>query len=97
MITLHRLGQATEPFQLNPDMVVTVESTPDTVISLATGSKVVVAETPEQVAAAIHSDRADVLGAAMARRSAMRREASSSAIRREQPRLSAVEDTPGQG
>ncbi len=51
MITLNRLGHSDEPFQLNPDMVVTVESTPDTVITLATGAKVVVAETPEQVAA----------------------------------------------
>ncbi len=46
MITLHRLGHSDEPFQLNPDMIVTVESTPDTVITLATGAKVVVAETP---------------------------------------------------
>ena len=38
-----------EPFQLNPDMIVTVESTPDTVITLATGAKIVVAETPEEV------------------------------------------------
>ena len=48
MITLNRLGHSDEPFQLNPDMIVTVESTPDTVITLATGAKVVVAETPER-------------------------------------------------
>ena len=47
MITLNRLGHSDEPFQLNPDMIVTVESTPDTVITLATGAKVVVAETPD--------------------------------------------------
>ena len=41
-------------------MIVTVESTPDTVIALATGAKVVVAETPEEVAAAVHAYRADV-------------------------------------
>ena len=46
MITLNRLGHSDEPFQLNPDMIVTVESTPDTVIALATGAKVVVAESP---------------------------------------------------
>jgi len=28
MITLNRLGHSDEPFQLNPDMIVTVESTP---------------------------------------------------------------------
>src|SRR5271165_6252199 len=53
MITLNRLGHSDEPFQLNPDMIVTVESTPDTVITLATGAKVVVAETPDQVAPAV--------------------------------------------
>ncbi len=59
MITLNRLGHSDEPFQLNPDMIVTVESTPDTVITLATGAKVVVAETPEEVAAAVHAYRAE--------------------------------------
>ncbi len=48
MITLHRLGHTDEPFQLNPDLIVTVESTPDTVVTLATTAKVVVAESPER-------------------------------------------------
>ena len=68
MITLRRLGHSDEPFQLNPDMIVTVESTPDTVISLATGAKVVVGETPEEVAAAVRAYRADVLSEAFRRR-----------------------------
>ncbi len=68
MITLNRLGHSDEPFQLNPDMVVTVESTPDTVITLATGAKVVVAETPQEVAAALHAYRADVLSEALRKR-----------------------------
>ncbi len=68
MITLNRLGHSDEPFQLNPDMVVTVESTPDTVITLATGAKVVVAETPEEVAAALHAYRAGVLSEALRNR-----------------------------
>ena len=49
MITLHRLGRST-PFDLNDDLIVTVEATPDTVISLANGNKVVVSESPEEVA-----------------------------------------------
>ena len=68
MITLNRLGHSDEPFQLNPDMIVTVESTPDTVITLATGAKVVVDETPEEVAAEVHAYRAAVLGDAFRRR-----------------------------
>ena len=94
MITLNRLGHTNEPFQLNPDMIVTVESTPDTVIGLATGVKVVVAETPEQVAAAVHSYRADVLAEAFRRRAAPAR-TSAPAPHREPPRLTAVEDEPG--
>ncbi|HUB73342.1 MAG TPA: flagellar FlbD family protein [Solirubrobacteraceae bacterium] len=93
MITLNRLGHTNEPFQLNPDMIVTVESTPDTVIGLATGAKVVVAETPEEVAAAVRSYRADVLAEAFRRRGAPQR--SSSSPHREPPRLTAVEDEPG--
>jgi uncharacterized protein YlzI (FlbEa/FlbD family) len=44
MITLHRLGIRSEELQLNPDLITTVEAHPDTVITLATGAKVVVCE-----------------------------------------------------
>jgi len=91
MITLNRLGHSDEPFQLNPDMIVTVEANPDTVITLATGAKVVVAETPEQVAGAVHGHRAAVLSDALRRRSAER---PPGPARRDPPRLSAVEDEP---
>jgi flagellar protein FlbD len=93
MITLNRLGHSDEPFQLNPDMIVTVESTPDTVIALATGAKIVVAETPEQVGAAVHAYRVDIMSDALRRRSA-KRQAPSPAAHRDPPRLSAVEDEP---
>jgi len=93
MITLNRLGHSDEPFQLNPDMIVTIESTPDTVITLATGAKVVVAEGPEDVAAAVHSYRAEVLSDALRRRGGLRGP-STAPPRPGQPRLSAVEDTP---
>ena len=93
MITLNRLGHSDEPFQLNPDMIVTVESTPDTVITLATGAKVVVAETPAEVAAAVHAYRADVLGDAFRRRRARRAAVAAPApSTRDPPHLSAVED-----
>jgi flagellar protein FlbD len=91
MITLHRLGQSDEPFQLNTDMIVTVESTPDTVIALATGAKVVVSETPEEVAAAIGAYRALVMSEALRRR---RPERGSPSGSRDTGRLSAVEDPP---
>jgi flagellar protein FlbD len=100
MITLNRLGHSDEPFQLNPDMIVTVEANPDTVITLATGAKVVVAETPEEVAAAVHAHRTAVMSDALRRRSDPRTPPQGAppptpAPRGEPPRLSAVEDTPG--
>jgi uncharacterized protein YlzI (FlbEa/FlbD family) len=93
MITLNRLGHSDEPFQLNPDMIVTVESTPDTVIALATGAKVVVAETPEEVAAAVSAYRATIMSDALRRRRPERGPSLTTA-QRESARLSAVEDTP---
>jgi len=75
MISLHRLGHKLEPFRLNPDLIVTVEATPDTVITLATGAKIVVAETPERVAKEVRNYRVDVLAAALGRRHEQRRDA----------------------
>ena len=94
MIDLTRLGHSHEPFQLNPDMIVTVESTPDTVITLATGNKIVVTETPTEVAEAVRADRAEVLGEALARRRA-RRPPPPPGPGREPPRLTAVDDDAG--
>jgi flagellar protein FlbD len=97
MITLNRLGHDDEPFQLNADMIVTVESTPDTVITLATGAKVVVAESPEEVAAAVHELRASVLAEAFRRRGRAggpSSQAPPAGVPREGGHLSAVEDDP---
>jgi flagellar protein FlbD len=94
MITLNRLGHTDEPFQLNTDMIVTIESTPDTVITLATGAKVVVAETPTEVVAAVHEYRVEVLADAFKRRGAAVRASPLAPVHRSPPRLSAVEDEP---
>ena len=68
MITLHRLGHKLELFHLNPDLIVTVEGHPDTVITLATGTKIVVAETPQRVCQAVRAYRVEILAGAMKRR-----------------------------
>lgn len=68
MISLHRLGHQAEEFHLNPDLIVTVEANPDTVITLTTGTKVVVAEAPERVVEEIRAYRVDVLSGALSRR-----------------------------
>ena len=59
MIELHRLGQA-EPFQLNPDLIVTVEACPDTVVTLATGARILVCEDPDTITRAILRWKSDV-------------------------------------
>jgi flagellar protein FlbD len=69
MIELHRLG-APGVFHLNPDLVVFVEANPDTTIRLATGAKVVVAESVEAVVAAVREWRASVMAGALLRTNA---------------------------
>jgi flagellar protein FlbD len=61
MITLHRLAHYDEPFQLNPDLIATVDSVPDTILALTNGKRVLVEESPEEVADAIREWRASVL------------------------------------
>ena len=65
MIRLHRLSARAEVFYLNPDLIVAIDSTPDTVVTLTTHQKLLVADTPEDVVAAIHAWRASILAAAM--------------------------------
>jgi uncharacterized protein YlzI (FlbEa/FlbD family) len=66
MIRLRRLG-GSEEFDLNPDLILTVESTPDTVVTLTTGTKLVVDEAPDSVAAAVREWRVGVLERALRR------------------------------
>ncbi|MFN7993840.1 MAG: flagellar FlbD family protein [Bryobacteraceae bacterium] len=47
MIRLTRLNHS--PFLLNSDLIEHVEFTPDTVISLTSGQKIVVLESPEEI------------------------------------------------
>jgi flagellar protein FlbD len=65
MITLHRLGHNDEPFLLNSDLIVSVEACPDTHVALATGSKIVVSETPAEIAEAVRAWRASIRHAAL--------------------------------
>lgn len=62
MILVHRLrGDAV---WLNPDLIESVESTPDTVVTLVDGRRAVVADPVEEVVARILHFRASVLVAA---------------------------------
>lgn len=68
MITLHRLGHDGGQFQLNPDLVVTIDANPDTVICLSTGSKVLVRESPAEVVDAVREWRVGILAGALKRK-----------------------------
>lgn len=65
MIRLRRLGQRSDVVYLNPDLIVSVEATPDTVVTLTTTTKILVSDTPEEVTAAVRAWRASVLQASM--------------------------------
>ncbi|MDI6823470.1 MAG: flagellar FlbD family protein [Bacillota bacterium] len=55
MIHVTRLNG--QPMVLNAELIETVEATPDTVISLTTGRKVLVKESPEEVASRVMTYR----------------------------------------
>ncbi len=65
MITLHRLVHSDEVLHLNPDLIQSVEACPDTTVRLTTGQRILVHESPEEVADAIRAWRAQVLAEAM--------------------------------
>ena len=52
MIKLHH-GREQREIWVNGDLVETVEATPDTVVTLTTGKKLIVAETPEEITALV--------------------------------------------
>jgi flagellar protein FlbD len=68
MIAVHRLRG--EPMFLNADLIESIEATPDTVLTLVDGRRIVVADTPEEVADRIVEFRASVLVSAAEMRGA---------------------------
>ena len=65
MVRLHRLGAHGDPVWLNPDLIATIEAHPDTVIALTTGTKVVVADSVDEVIAAVRGWRVSVARGAL--------------------------------
>jgi len=47
MISLHRLNK--DKFVLNSDLIETIESTPDTMLTLTTGKKLMVRDTVDEI------------------------------------------------
>lgn len=64
MIPLSRLDG--REFWLNEDLIVTVEQTPDTLLVLTTGARVLVREPPDEVIARVVAFRRRVLGTPVA-------------------------------
>lgn len=64
MITVTRRNGTT--FALNPDLIERVEATPDTVVTLVSGTKYVVAESVDQIVDSVCRFRAAVLTASAA-------------------------------
>jgi flagellar protein FlbD len=62
VILVHRLQG--EPLFVNADLIETVETAPDTIVTLIDGRKVLVAEPPDEVVARIQQYRAAILVAA---------------------------------
>jgi flagellar protein FlbD len=65
MIVLHRLTHPDQPFHVNPDLIQTVEATPDTVVSLENTAKFVVIESPDEILDLIRDWRAAIITQAM--------------------------------
>jgi uncharacterized protein YlzI (FlbEa/FlbD family) len=72
MIAMHRLGHPDEELHVNPDLLVTVEATPDTVLTLTTGARLVVGERPAEVVEAVRHWHASVRAAADGLRGGLR-------------------------
>ena len=63
MIRLTRINH--DPVILNSDLIEHIEGTPDTVISLTSGQKLVVLEAPEEVVRRVIAFRRSIAGAAL--------------------------------
>ena len=61
MIQLHRIGHDAVIFHLNPDLILSVEAHPDTVITLTTGDRFVVAETAAEVSETVNRWRSGLM------------------------------------
>jgi flagellar protein FlbD len=61
VIQLHRLSHEREPFHLNPDLIERVDATPDCHITLTTGTRVAVMESPEEVVEVVREWRVKLI------------------------------------
>jgi uncharacterized protein YlzI (FlbEa/FlbD family) len=67
VIRLHRLAHPDEDFHLNPDLILSIEATPDTTVTLTTHTKLIVSERPEEVVDLVRAWRASIIEAGLPR------------------------------
>lgn len=65
MIQLHRLSHPDQPFVLNADLILRVEQTPDTVITLSNGDKFIVRESMGDVVELVRNWRGGLIQRAL--------------------------------
>jgi flagellar protein FlbD len=61
MILLHHFGSDGEPFYLNPELIISIEEKPDTIIRLLTGQELYVQENPSQIVDLVRDWRSSLL------------------------------------
>jgi flagellar protein FlbD len=64
VIPVHRLTHPESPIWLNPDLIQLIEQTPDTVVSLTNGTRLVVDEEPAEILELVRTWRAAVIATA---------------------------------
>jgi flagellar protein FlbD len=64
MIPVHRLSHPDTPVWLNPDLIQLVETTPDTVVALTNGARLVIQESPAEIVQLVRGWRASVVALA---------------------------------
>ncbi len=60
MIALYRLNN--QPIMVNADLIETLESTPDTVVTLTSGNKLIVRDRPEEIRSKIIEYKREIYG-----------------------------------
>jgi flagellar protein FlbD len=65
VIEVNRLGAHGEPVWINPDLIATIEAHPDTVVVLTTGTKLVIADTVDDVVERVRAWRVSVARGAL--------------------------------
>jgi flagellar protein FlbD len=61
VIAVHRISQPEHELYVNPDLIQLVEANPDTVLALVNGIRLVIIETPAEVAQLVRDWRVAIL------------------------------------